>query len=68
MVIKQIDGKLLEFPLHENEVHITPKDVPHILIAFENSILYEWWQGPFEAEDCPGVFDQYSKDRVGPRD
>ena len=68
MVVKQIDGELVEFPLHENEVHKTPKDVAHILIPLENAILYEWWQGQFEAEDCPGVFDKYTKDCVGPKD
>ena len=68
MVVKQIERELIEFPLQENEVHVTPKGVPHILIALENSIFYEWWQGSYEAEDCPGVFDEYAKDRVGPRD
>jgi hypothetical protein len=67
-VVKQIDGELVEFPLHENEVHKTPKGVAHILVPLEDAILYEWWQGPFEAEDCPGVFDKYTKDRVGPQD
>jgi hypothetical protein len=68
MVVKQLDGKVIEFPLHKNEVQITPRNVAHILVALEDSILYEWWQGPFESEPCPGVFDFYKKGRVGPRD
>jgi len=66
--VKKIDYEIVEYPLYENEVHLTPKGVPHVLIALENSILYEWWQGPYEAEDCPGVFDEYIKGLVGPRD
>jgi len=68
MVVKKIGSEIVEYPLHENVVHITPKGVPHVLIALENSILYEWWQEPYEAEDCPGVFDEYTKGLVGPRD
>jgi hypothetical protein len=68
MVVKQLDGELLEFLLHENEVHKTPKCVAHILVALDDAILYEWWQGPFEVEPCPGVFDEYKKGRVGPQD
>ncbi len=68
MVVKQVDGKLVECPLEENKVHVTPKDVPHILIPLEDSVLYEWWDGPYVGDPCPGVFDTYKKDRVGPRD
>jgi hypothetical protein len=67
-VVKEIDGDLVEYPLHMNVVHKTPKGVPHILIALEDTILYEWWDGPFESEPCPGLFDEYKKGRAGPRD
>jgi oxalate decarboxylase/phosphoglucose isomerase-like protein (cupin superfamily) len=68
MVVKQIDGDLVEFPLTVNQVHKTPKDLPHILIALEDTVLYEWWDGPYETEPCLGTFDDYKIDRVGPRD
>ncbi|MFC1803965.1 hypothetical protein ACFL0D_08390 [Thermoproteota archaeon] len=68
VVVKQLDGELIEFPLIENEVHKTPKGVAHILVALENAILYEWWQGPLKVEPCPGIFDDYKKGRVGPQD
>ena len=42
----------------ENEIHLTPKGIAHILIPLEDAILYEWWLGPFEAESCPGLFDE----------
>jgi hypothetical protein len=65
-VVKQLDGNLVEFPLYENVVHQTPNGVAYILVAFEDSFLYEWWQDPFIADPCPGVFDTYKKSRVGP--
>jgi oxalate decarboxylase/phosphoglucose isomerase-like protein (cupin superfamily) len=68
MVVKEIDGKIIEYPLTENEVHLTPKGIAHILVPLEDAILYEWWQGPFVAEPCPGVFDEYTKNRYGPSD
>jgi hypothetical protein len=68
MVVKKIDGEIVELPLDENRVYQTPKGVEHILVAIKDAILYEWWQGPYEADPCPGVFDEYKKDRVGPRD
>jgi len=66
MVVKEIDGKIVEYSMVENEVMVTPKGVPHILVPLEDSVLYEWWQGPFETEACPGVFDEYTKNRDGP--
>lgn len=68
MVVKQIDGELVEYPLHYNVVHKTPKGVPHILVPLEDAILYEWWDGPFESSPCPGLFDEYTKTRSGPSD
>ena len=68
IVVKNIDGKLIEYPIELNKVHLTPKGIQHILIPLEDSILYEWWDGPFESTPCPGVFEKYVKDRVGPGD
>jgi hypothetical protein len=66
-VVKLVDGELIEHPLQENMVHTTPRGVAHILVADEDAVLYEWWDGPYEAEQCPGVFGIYKEDRVGPR-
>ncbi|MFW6108963.1 MAG: hypothetical protein ACOC6N_00790 [archaeon] len=68
IVVTEIDDKLKEHILKENTVHKTPRGVPHILIPLEDTVLYEWWDGPYEGEPCPGVFDEYKKNRVGPRD
>jgi len=68
LVVKEIDGELVETQLHANVVHRTIKGVPHILIALEDTVLYEWWDGPFEDESCPGLFEKYKKGRVGPQD
>ncbi len=43
MVVKKIDGQLVEYPMVEDEVHVTPKEIPHILVSLEEAILYEWW-------------------------
>ena len=67
-VVKLVDGELVEHLLRENVVHVTPKGVAHILVPDEDVVLYEWWDGPYEADPCPGVFDMYKKNRVGPRD
>ena len=42
MVVKEIDGKIIEYPLTENEVHLTPQGLAHILVPLEDAILYEW--------------------------
>ncbi|MBD3171615.1 hypothetical protein GF326_04015 [Candidatus Bathyarchaeota archaeon] len=68
IVIKEIDGELEEHLLEENIVHKTHKGLAHILVALEDTVLYEWWDGPYEGEPCLGVFDEYKKDRVDPRD
>ena len=68
MTVKEIDGEIVEYHLKENVVSKTPKGVPHINIALGDSVLYEWWDGPYEDEPCPGLFDEYKKGRVGPRD
>ena len=68
MVVKEIEGEQVEFPLKNNKVHVTPAGMAHILIPLTDSILYEWWDGPFIAEPCPEVFDQYKEGRVGPTD
>jgi hypothetical protein len=68
MVVKEIDGKQVEFPLKYNQVHVTPAGMAHIFIPLTDSVLYEWWDGQFVAEPCPGVFDQYKEGRVGPQD
>lgn len=68
IVVNQIDGELVEYSLHKDKIHITRAGIPHILIPIEDLIAYEWWDGPFEAEPCPGVFNEYTKNRFGPRD
>ena len=68
MAVKMINGEIIEHHLQKNVIHKTQKGVPHINIAIETSILYEWWDGPYEGELCPGLFNDYKKGRVGPRD
>ena len=68
MVVKEIDGQLVESLLHENVIHRTLEGVPHILIAVDDAILYEWWDGPYVDEPCPCLFDKYKVGRIGPRD
>jgi hypothetical protein len=68
MIVKEIDGEITEQILEKNVLYKTPKGVPHINVSLGDAILYEWWDGPYEDKPCPGLFDEYKKDRVGPKD
>lgn len=39
MVVKEIDGQLIEYPMAENIVHVTPKGITHILVPLDDAIL-----------------------------
>jgi len=34
----------------------------------EDIFTFEWWDGDFVAEECEGLFDDLTEDRVGPLD
>ena len=59
MIVKQVDGGLVEQRLDRDRIYMTKADVPHVTVALENSVSYEWWDGPSSMERCPGVFDEY---------
>ena len=66
MIVEEVNGKLVEYPLMKDKIHTTRAGVPHITIPLEDIVEYEWWNGPFVPEPCPGIFDEYTKTRVGP--
>ncbi|MBN2335996.1 hypothetical protein JXL21_10600 [Candidatus Bathyarchaeota archaeon] len=59
MIVKQVDGVLVEQRLVRDRLYVTEAGVPHVTVALEDSVSYEWWEGPSSMERCPGVFDEY---------
>ncbi len=61
IVVMEVDGELVEVELKLDTVHRTPAGVNHLTVALDDSVAYEWWDGPSSMETCPGVFDEYLK-------
>ena len=66
-LLHEDDGRL-EVDLVEGEVFVARAGVPHILVPEEDTFTFEWWDGDFIAEDVTGLFDDVTRDRVGPKD
>lgn len=62
------DGKRREFELVPGEVFVVNAGVPHILIPEEDAFTFEWWDGDFIYEDIIGIFEDITRDLVGPKD
>ena len=61
------EGERREVDLMEGEVFVAKAGVPHILVPEEDAFTFEWWDGDFIAEDVAGIFDDLTRDRVGPK-
>ena len=61
------DGERQEVDLVEGEVFVAKAGVPHILVPEEDAFTFEWWDGDFIADDVTGIFDDLTRDRVGPK-
>ena len=61
------DGERREVDLVEGEVFVAKAGVPHILVPEEDAFTFEWWDGDFIADDVAGIFDDLTRDRVGPK-
>ena len=59
------DGERKEYWLQKHETFVTPAGVPHILLAEEETITLEWWDGPFEETKLTGLFEDLMENRVG---
>ena len=69
IVVMEVDGELVEVELKLDTVHRTLAGVNHLTVAVEDSVAYEWWDGPSSMETCPRVFDEYLKmfrEKMGP--
>lgn len=62
------EGKRREFELVPGEVFVVKAGVPHILVPEEDAFTFEWWDGDFVDDDVSGIFDDITRDRVGPKD
>ena len=63
-----VDGERVEIPLKFGEVAVVKAGLPHILVPEEDIFTFEWWDGDFIADECEGIFDDLTRDRVGPLD
>lgn len=54
-----------EFWLKEGEIFVTPAGVPHIMVPEEDTLTFEWWDGPFEYEEIQGLFKDLIEGRAG---
>jgi mannose-6-phosphate isomerase-like protein (cupin superfamily) len=61
------EGERREVDLVEGEVFVAKAGVPHILVPEEDAFTFEWWDGDFIADDVTGIFDDLTRDRVGPK-
>ncbi|UCD45839.1 MAG: cupin domain-containing protein [Candidatus Bathyarchaeota archaeon] len=66
--ILHVDGERREVELEFGKVAVVEAGVPHILVPEEDIFTFEWWDGDFVAEECEGLFDDLTRDRVGPLD
>jgi quercetin dioxygenase-like cupin family protein len=44
------DGKDIVMQKHQMELIVIPPNVPHLFRALTDTVMIEWWPGPFEAE------------------
>ena len=54
-----------EFWLKKGEIFTSKAGVPHILLPEEDTVTFEWWDGPFEATEVTGIFEDVMEGRVG---
>lgn len=66
MVVKKIDGQLIECPMAENIVHVTPKGITHILVPLDDAILYEWGRALSIRSHAPAYSKSTLKQGTGP--
>ena len=60
-VVTYVDGEYRETVLERDRVFVTRAGVPHITVALEDSVGYEWWDGASSMSPCEGTFDEYLK-------
>ncbi len=58
-VVTYVDGEYRETMLERDRIHVTKAGVPHITVALDDSVGYEWWDGPSSMTSCEGIFDKY---------
>jgi hypothetical protein len=61
MIVKKIGDEFSETYLEKDKVYISEPNVPHLTIALEDSVAYEWWDGSSSMTPIKGVFDEYFK-------
>jgi quercetin dioxygenase-like cupin family protein len=58
-------GERREYWLKNGEVFVTEAGIPHILLPEEDTLTFEWWDGPFEDTKVQGLFEDVMDRRVG---
>lgn len=57
-VVAYMGGEFRETPLRLDRVHMTPAGVPHVTLAYRDSVAYEWWDGASSMQPCGGLFKE----------
>jgi len=57
-VVAHMDSEFRETPLRLDRVHVTPAGVPHVTIAYRDSVAYEWWGGASSMQSCGDLFKE----------
>jgi len=61
-------GEKKVIPLKQGNVTLVEAGIPHILVVHEDITTFEWWDGDFTAELAGDLFNDYTKNRIGPED
>lgn len=54
---------ILKFKKRENELIVIPPGTPHLFKCLKESLIIEWWSGPFNQEFYP-PFRKYIEDNL----
>jgi len=49
-IIQRLGKKSVSRKIKANEMIAIPKDVPHLFKSVTDSVVVEWWDGPFKAQ------------------
>jgi hypothetical protein len=58
-IVKLIEGEFKETLLKQDKAYKSEAGIPHITIALEDSVSFEWWDGLSSMQACPEAFTKY---------
>jgi hypothetical protein len=61
-----LNEKILTKKLEKGKIFKMGAHTPHIMVPECDIVTFEWWDGEFIAKDVESVFNEYTKNRIGP--